>query len=100
MDASYRKQLKAIGHQLKPIVMVGEKGLSKTVTAELNRALNDHELIKVKIAIADRDARKHMINELCHLHNAELIQSIGNIALILRAADKPKPQLSNLLRPL
>lgn len=100
MDASYRKQLKAIGHKLKPIVTIAEKGLSENVAAELERALDDHELIKVKVSIADRDARRHMISEICHLHDAELVQAIGNMALILRAAQKPKPQLSNLLRPL
>ena len=51
------KQLRAIGHRLKPVVIISENGLGENVVAELNRALDDHELIKVKFAYEDRDAK-------------------------------------------
>ena len=51
------KQLRAIGHKLNPVVTIAGKGLSETVSAELDRALTDHELIKVKIAVGSREAR-------------------------------------------
>lgn len=94
------KHLRQIGHQLNPIVSVGENGVSEGVLAELDRALNDHELIKVKLAIADREDRSTIIEYLIEESGAELIQNIGKIILIKRAAKKPKPKLSNLLRPL
>ncbi len=78
----------------------GGNGLSATVIAELERALDQHELIKVKLAVGDRDARIAVSEELCALTGAELVQSIGNIVLLLRRAAKPDPKLSNLLRPL
>lgn len=94
-----RKQFRQIGHNLKPVVIVAENGLSEGVMTELNRALEDHELIKVKIAINDRDSRKLAIAELCSQADAELVQEIGKIALIFRPAREPNARLSNLLRP-
>ena len=51
------RQLRAIGHKLKPVVTVAGNGLSDAVRLELDRALEDHELIKVKLAVGDRSAR-------------------------------------------
>lgn len=92
------KHLRGIGHNLNPIVTVGDNGLSEGVKMELERALNDHELIKVKLAIGDRDDRKLIIEHLCEAHQAELVQTIGKVALLLRRSKKPNPALSNLLR--
>ncbi len=98
MDNSYKKQLKAVGHQLKPIVTVSERGVSENIDAEIDRALEDHELIKVRISVPDREIRRDIGDEICANHKAELVQRIGNIILIFRAAQKPNPRLSNLLR--
>lgn len=91
-----KKRYRQIGHNLNPIVTIAGKGLSENVLAELDRALEDHELIKVKFAITDREARSQLINEMCSLMNASLIQEIGKVALIFRAAKKSKPHTSNL----
>ena len=93
-----KKQLRSIGHHLKPVVTVAGAGLSENVMAELDRAFHDHELIKVKIAIDDRESRSKIIQELCQKHKAELIQSIGKTALILRKNTRPNPKTSNLIR--
>ncbi|KEF30597.1 MAG: YhbY family RNA-binding protein [Gammaproteobacteria bacterium] len=93
-----RREYRAIAHNLKPVIIVGDKGLSEGLQEELERALNDHELIKIKIASTDREARQEAIAELCQSSGAELIQTIGKIAVILRRAKKPNPKLSNLLR--
>lgn len=98
MDNAYRKQLKALGHKLKPIIMIASNGITEAIDAEIDRALNDHELIKVRLSIPDRVARKDMAEEICAEHKAELVQRIGNIVLLYRAAEKPNPRLSNLLR--
>ncbi len=84
-----RKELRAIGHNLNPVVTVAGKGLSEAVLAELDRALEDHELIKVKLAIGDRDARKQISDDLLSASKSELIQSIGKILLIYRRAQEP-----------
>ncbi|EGG30713.1 MAG: ribosome assembly RNA-binding protein YhbY [Aequoribacter sp.] len=93
-----KRQYRAIGHKLKPIVTVGGSGLSETVIAEVDRALNDHELIKIKCAGMDRDSKAEIISDLCGELNAEAVQVIGNTALLLRRSKKPNPKLSNLIR--
>lgn len=92
------KQLRAIGHKLHPVVTIAGNGLSDGVTAEIERALSDHELIKVKLAVGSREARTAITGELCERCGAELIQSIGNVVVILRRAAKPDPRKSNLIR--
>ncbi len=94
-----KKALRALGHKLKPVVTVASAGLSDSVLAEISRALDDHELIKVKISLADRVLKQAAITELCTKTGAELIQTIGHVALILKEAKKPNAQLSNLNRP-
>ena len=90
-----KKHLRQIGHLLKPVLTIGENGLSDTVLGELNRALEDHELIKVKLRTDDKDS---MRAELLKAGNAELVQAIGSTALVYRPAKKPDPKLSNILR--
>jgi len=92
------KQLRAIGHKLKPVVTVAGNGLTDTVYAEIERALGDHELIKIKLAVGSREARTEVCREICDRSGAELVQSIGNMAVILRRAAQPDPRLSNLIR--
>ncbi len=79
-----RQALKAKAHALKPIILIGNKGLTPALHAELERALNDHELLKIKIACNDRDERKEMLEVICAHHEAELVQSIGNIGVLYR----------------
>lgn len=93
-----KKQLRAIGHNLKPVVMISENGLTEGVINELNRALNDHELIKVKLAISERIDRAEVASAVVSETNSTLVQTIGKIILICREARKPNPKLSNLLR--
>ncbi|QQD17714.1 ribosome assembly RNA-binding protein YhbY [Spongiibacter nanhainus] len=100
LTASDKKQLRSIGHKLHPIVTLGDKGLSEGVAQELERALEDHELIKVKVNAGDPGERRELIDALCEGAGAELVQAIGKIALLYRPAKKPDPRLSNLLRPL
>ena len=93
------KQLRATGHKLKPIVSIGGKGLSEGVITEIERALNDHELIKIKLAVGSRETRTEVTDEVCKHFSAQLIQSIGNVIVILRRTKTPDPRLSNLIRP-
>lgn len=88
MDTSFRRSLKAQAHHLKPVVLIGAKGLTEAVTAETEVALIAHELIKVKIYGAEKEDRTLMANELCQQLNAELVQLIGNTAVIYRKNDE------------
>lgn len=99
LDQSRKKHMRTIGHHLNPIVTVSEKGLSEGIHLEVERALEDHELIKMKLALGDPAVRRQMATELCEQHRAELVQQIGKVILIYRKAQKPNPKLSNLLRP-
>jgi len=92
------RQLRAIGHKLKPLVTIAGKGLTDALVSEVERALDDHELIKVRASVAERELRNTLIQELCARTGAQLVQRIGHTALLLRPAAKPKPHLSNLQR--
>lgn len=96
ISADRKKQFRTIGHQLNPIVTIAGNGLSDGVLLELNRALDDHELIKVKLAIAEREERKALVAELQALTNVEVIQEIGKVVLLYRPNKKANPKLSNV----
>lgn len=98
ISADRKKQFRTIGHQLKTIVTIAGNGLSESVLLELNRALDDHELIKVKIAIAEREERKAVVAMLQKVPHVELIQEVGKVVLLYRANKKANPKLSNLSR--
>ncbi len=98
LSSADKKHLRRIGHSLTPIVTVAGKGLSENVVAELNRALDDHELIKVKLAVGDKAARQAVINEISTTCEAQVVQTIGHIALLFKKSAHPDPKLSNLLR--
>ena len=92
------RQLRAIGHKLKPVVTVSQSGLTDGVSLELNRALQDHELIKVKIPLKSSGSRKEIIDAICKASSAKIVQELGNILLLIRRTKKPNPKLSNLIR--
>lgn len=92
------KQFRSIGHNLKPVVTISDKGLTEAVSNETERALFDHELIKIKIAIGDRELRKSTVENLLKSVQAELIQEIGKVALIYRESNKKNKSTSNVHR--
>lgn len=98
LTSRQRRDFRRIGHHLQPVVIIGDGGLSEGVLAEVERALSDHELIKVKLPAGDREARGVLAGELCAASGAELVQSIGRVVLIHRAAEDPDPRKSNVLR--
>lgn len=98
LSSEQKKAYKRIGHHLKPVVIISEHGTTEGVLAELDRALNDHELIKIRITVGDREAKQTLINEVCQTTQAELVQVIGKMVILLRRNKTPNPNLSNLLR--
>jgi RNA-binding protein len=87
-----KKFLRSKGHSLKPVVMMGQHGLSEGVLAELESSLEVHELLKIKIRTNDSDNKQRIVKEIINITNAHLIQVIGNVMVIYRAFDK-EPQL-------
>ena len=83
MNSADKKKLRAEAHTLKPVVMIGQSGLTAAVLAEIELALDSHELVKVKIR-AERDDRKLISEKICTDTGAELIQTIGQIAVLYR----------------
>jgi len=76
--------LRGQAHDLKAILQVGGKGISESLVAELDRVLEHHELIKVKVDAEDRDLRDAMIAELAQRSGAALVQRIGHTAVLYR----------------
>jgi RNA-binding protein len=79
-----KREFRTRGHALKPIVTIGSAGLSDAVIRELDLSLEHHELMKIRISGAGRDERGNLINAVCTACGAEVVQAIGNIALIYR----------------
>ncbi len=94
MDLSehQKKFLRGLGHQRKPLIMVGDAGLSESLLAEFESTLAHHELIKVRVRAGDREARDAIIAKLCDVASAELVQRIGNVALLYRPNLQKKPE--------
>ena len=95
MNPEQLKQLKTKAHDLKPVIMIGQAGLTEAVSKEIELALDTHELIKIKIR-AEREDRKQIQQHICTETQAELIQSIGQVVVVYRkkpeqAKKKPAP---------
>jgi RNA-binding protein len=84
LSPAERKQLKARAHQLEPVVMIGSKGLTDEVVKEVELALKAHELVKVRAASLERDAREVAFQALCERTGAEGLQHIGKVFVIYR----------------
>ena len=86
-----KKFLRRLGHALKPVIVVGEAGLSESLLKEFDATIKHHELIKVRVRAGDRTLRDSLIAELCDRGSAALVTRIGNVALMYRRnAEKPR----------
>ncbi|AVJ55536.1 ribosome assembly RNA-binding protein YhbY [Idiomarina sp. OT37-5b] len=85
--------LKSKAHPLKPVVLLGANGLTEGVLAEIDQALNDHELIKVKVPEEERELRQQIIATIVAESGAEQVQVIGKTLVLYRAAEEPKIHL-------
>ena len=92
LTPAQRRDLRARAHHLNPVVTIGDNGLAPTVVAEIERSLQAHELIKVKVQGAEREQRDTLMQELCAALDAAPVQHIGNILVVWRQRreeDKP-----------
>jgi len=95
LSTAQRKLLKARSHALKPVVAVGNEGLSASVLREIEASLKAHEVIKIRVIGDDRGARQAMLVEICNRTGAAPVQHIGKILVVFRemsedAAPPPK----------
>ena len=98
LTAKDKRRLRQVAHALDPVVIVAQKGLGEGVVREVDRALTDHELIKVRVDIADRDERRAVAADLAARCAAEIAQSIGKVWVLYRPNPEAKAKLSNLER--
>lgn len=94
LSSNQRRYLRQLAHPLKPVVMVGAKGITDAVCKELDQTLNQHELLKIRLA-GDRDQRAADLAQLLESSGAESVQVIGHIASIYR----PHPEQPRLALP-
>jgi RNA-binding protein len=84
LSDAQRKYLRRLGHDRNPIVLIGNPGLSPNLIAEMDRALNVHELVKVRARVGDREVRDEILAELARATRSEVVQRIGHVALYYR----------------
>jgi len=84
LAAKLKRDLIASAHQLKPVVLIGQKGLTTEVMAEIDRALDDHELIKTKVAGQDKEERMLIAAQISTGLSAEVLRLIGNTLILYR----------------
>ena len=97
MDKKFLKKLISIGHTLSPILRITKQELSPNVLNELNRALDDHELIKVKI-VGEKEVRDNLFLQMKELPETKVVQRIGGDVLLYRLSKETNKKLSNILR--
>jgi len=90
-----KKHLRRLGHALHPLVLVGQRGLTDGVVAELGRALHDHELVKVRARVGNRENRDSVLQTLAGATGSELVHPIGNVGLFYKKNNK----LNKILLP-
>jgi RNA-binding protein len=91
LSEKQKKHLRRLAHPMSPIVILGNAGLSDGVVSELDRALTDHELVKVSARVGARDARNEALAILAGRTHAELVQRIGHVGVFYRRrAELPK----------
>ena len=79
-----KRALRAKAHNLKPVVITGQAGITEEVLTEIDNALSYHELLKVRVNAEDRQARKEMVELICRRLEAELVQILGHVATLYR----------------
>ena len=88
LSEKQKKHLRRLAHPLHPLVMLGNAGLTDAVVAELDRALTDHELVKVSARIGARKERDAALEELAHRTSAQLVQRVGHVGVFYRRSDR------------
>ena len=84
LSSKEKRRLAQQAHKLKPVIMIGNKGLTTAVQEEINLALAAHELLKIKINDHDRQQINTMVPDMCNSNHAHHIQTIGHVVTLWR----------------
>ena len=98
LTSKEKRRLRQVAHHLQPVVTVAEQGVTDGLLDETRRALNDHEIIKAKVNVADRDARRELGEVLATQSGSEIVQVIGKVWVLYRPNPDADPRLSNVAR--
>ncbi|HDY7738161.1 TPA: ribosome assembly RNA-binding protein YhbY [Vibrio vulnificus] len=93
LSTKQKQHLKGLAHSLKPVVLMGANGLTEAVLAEIEIALNFHELIKVKISSEDRETKLLIVDAIVRETRAEKVQVIGKTLVLYRQSEERKIEL-------
>ena len=95
LSGAQRRQLRALAHGLRPVVLLGKEGLSDAVVHAADVALNDHELIKARLPQLEKSQRKELADQLARATTANLVGLTGRVVILYRAhPEKPKIRLT------
>jgi RNA-binding protein len=98
LTSKEKRHLRQVAHHLQPVVTIAERGVTPALLEETRRALHDHELIKAKVNVADRDVRRALGEALANGSESQIVQVIGKVWVLYRANPDADPRLSNIAR--
>lgn len=96
LTGKQKNYLRGVAHNLKPVVMLGAKGLTDAVLAEIDQALDQHELIKIKLATNSKAEKVALLAQISSQTNSQPVQLIGRIGVIYREAEEAKITLPSI----
>ena len=98
ISSKHKRKLRGIAHHLQPVVTVSDKGIADPVISETQRALRDHELIKVRLNLMDKSDRTAVAEQLAGRCAADIVQIIGKVLVLFKANPDVDLKLSNVSR--
>ena len=93
-----KKAFRGVAHHLDPVVAISDRGINDGIIAETERALSDHELIKIKVNALEKSDRLALTQKLAQQTAATVVQNIGKVAVLYRKNERANPKLSNVSR--
>jgi len=93
LSTKQNQQLRSLAHHIKPVIIIGNAGLTEAVVEEIKIAIAHHELIKVKINAGEREERKQIIDNITTECDCHHVQSIGHVGVFYRASKEKKINL-------
>lgn len=93
LSTKQKQHLKGLAHNLKPVVLMGSNGLTEAVLAEIEIALDHHELVKIRVASEDRDTKNLIIEAIVRETKAEKVQTIGKVLVLFRQTEARKIEI-------
>jgi len=96
LTGKQKNYLRGVAHSMNPVVMIGNKGVTDSVLNEIDLALNQHELIKIKLPSNSKAEKAALIAQISSTTNSEPVQIIGRIGVLYRANDEAKIMLPTI----